>query len=252
MPTIPFPKKKVPRAQAEAELAVLERTYPNAATALEYEDPYTLLIAVILSAQTTDAGVNRVTPFLFERYPTPQDLANAKLPEVEKIIKPTGFFRMKAKNIVNAAKALVEKHGGHVPRERESLESIPGVGRKTASVVMSVAFGDAALAVDTHVFRVAHRLGLTLGKTPREVEQDLTALVPREKWRHAHHWLILHGRAICKAPWPLCEECPVSGLCPTVSIRARVAKTAAGLRRRGAPGAGAPRPARSVSKRKKG
>ena len=251
MPAIPFPKKKVPKAQAEAELAILERTYPNAVTALDYQDPYTLLIAVILSAQTTDAGVNRVTPFLFERYPTPQALARANLSDVEKIVKPTGFFRMKAKNIVNAARALVENYGGEVPRRREALESIPGVGRKTASVVMSVAFGDAALAVDTHVFRVSHRLGLTLGKTPREVEEDLTALVPRENWRHAHHWLILHGRAICKAPWPLCEECPVSALCPTVAIRARVARTVAALRRRDGAGAGARRPARSASKRKK-
>ncbi|MBV8355215.1 MAG: endonuclease III [Candidatus Eremiobacteraeota bacterium] len=219
---MPFPKKKIGRAVGLQELAILERTYPGAATALDYADPYTLLIAVILSAQTTDAGVNRVTPFLFEKYPKPQALARAKLSDVEKIIKPTGFFRMKAKSIVGAAKALVERYDGEVPRDREELESIPGVGRKTAAVVMAVAFEGAAIAVDTHVFRVSHRLGLTLGKTPRDVEDDLEKIVPREKWRHVSHWLILHGRAICKAPWPLCEECPVSKLCPTVPIRARV------------------------------
>src|SRR5579872_819637 len=150
VPSIPFPKRKVPLDVARKDLEILEKTYPHAATALDYENVFNLLIAVILSAQTTDESVNRVTPFLFEKYPTPQALASAKLSDVEKIVKPTGFFRMKAKNIVNAAKALVERYGGEVPRERESLESIPGVGRKTASVVMSVAFGEAAIAVDTH------------------------------------------------------------------------------------------------------
>ncbi|HXP93422.1 MAG TPA: endonuclease III [Candidatus Binatia bacterium] len=218
MPKIPFPRKKVSRAVALEELAILERTYPNAVTALDYRDPWTLLIAVILSAQSTDAGVNKVTPVLFKRYPTPQALARARPAEVEKIVKSTGFFRTKARNIVNASKAIVESYGAGVPRDRESLESLPGVGRKTAGVVMSVAFGEAAFAVDTHVFRVSHRLGLTLGKTPREVEEDVTKIVPREKWRFAHHWLILHGRQICKAQRPLCERCPVNKLCPTAKI----------------------------------
>jgi endonuclease-3 len=224
VPSIPFPKRKVPLAIAREELKLLEKTYPEAATALDYSNVFNLLIAVILSAQTTDVGVNRVTPFLFEKYPTPQALANAKLRDVEKIIKPTGFFHTKAKSIVNAAKALVEHHGGQVPKDRESLESLPGVGRKTANVVMSVAFGEAAIAVDTHVFRVSHRLGLTLGKNPRDVEDDLIRIVPLEKQPHVSHWLILHGRAICKAPWPKCEECPVVKLCPTPPIRARVLK----------------------------
>jgi endonuclease-3 len=223
VPSVPFPKKKVPRNVAVQQLAILEKAYPAAKTALDYTNPYELLIAVILSAQTTDAGVNRVTPFLFEKYPTPQALAKARLPDVEKIIKPTGFFRTKAKNIVNAAKALVEQHGGEVPREREALETIPGVGRKTANVVMSVVFEEAAIAVDTHVFRVSHRLGISLGKNPREVEDDLIRVVPPEKQRFVSHWLILHGRAICKAPWPLCEQCPASALCPTPPIRAKVA-----------------------------
>jgi endonuclease III len=221
VPAIPFPKKKVPRKVALDELAILERTYPHAATALEYENDFQLLIAVILSAQTTDARVNMTTPALFAKYPTPQKLAAAKQSDVEQIIKSTGFFRMKAKNIINCARDLVERFGGQVPREREQLESLAGVGRKTASVVMAAAFHEAALAVDTHVFRVAHRLGLTLGTTPRQVEDDLTALVPRAKWGDATHWLILHGRQICKAPIPRCPRCPVNSLCPTPRILAK-------------------------------
>lgn len=225
MPSIPFPKRKVSLDVAREELRLLERAYPDAQTALDYRDEFSLLIAVILSAQTTDAGVNRVTPFLFEKYPTPEALANAKIADVEKIIKPTGFFHSKAKSITNAAKAIVERCAGEVPRDRETLESIPGVGRKTASVVLANAFGEPAIAVDTHVFRVSHRLGLTLGKNPREVEDDLAKIVQKKKWRDLSHWLILHGRAICKAPWPLCEQCPVVKLCPTPPLRARVKKT---------------------------
>jgi len=220
-PKIPFPARKVTRAVALQELALLERAYPQAVTALEYDSPFTLLIAVILSAQTTDARVNLTTPFLFAKYPTPQALAEAPLTDVEELIKSTGFFRMKAKSIVGAARALVEKYGGEVPSTREELEALPGVGRKTASVVMSVAFQEAAFAVDTHVFRVAHRLGLSLGKTPRDVENDVVKLLPPEKLRFAHHWLILHGRAICKAPVPLCDRCPVRQLCPSAPIVAR-------------------------------
>ncbi len=220
-PGIPFPKKKVARALAVRELEILENAYPQAVTALTYDSPFTLLIAVILSAQCTDARVNMTTPQLFAKYPTPQALGSAELPDVEAIIKACGFFRMKAKNIVAAARAIASEHGGEVPRERERLEALPGVGRKTASVVISVAFKEAAFAVDTHVFRVAHRLGLTLGKNPREVEDDVVKLVPSEKLRHAHHWLILHGRTICKAPTPLCGRCPVAELCPSAPIVAR-------------------------------
>ena len=220
-PKIPFPSRKVTRAVAEAELAILERTYPQAVTALDYESPFTLLIAVILSAQTTDVRVNLVTPFLFAKYPTPQALAAARLPDVEEIVKSSGFYRMKAKNIVAASRELVERYGGEVPQDRDALEALPGVGRKTANVVLSVAFGAAAFAVDTHVFRVSHRLGLTLGKTPRAVEDDVVKLVPPEKLRFAHHWLILHGRTICKAPVPRCAECPVRELCPSAPLVAR-------------------------------
>ncbi|HEY5258974.1 MAG TPA: endonuclease III [Candidatus Baltobacteraceae bacterium] len=239
---IPFPKKKVSKAVALEELAILERSYPNAVTALTYRNAFELLVAVILSAQCTDARVNLTTPKLFARYPTPQALAKADPAEVETIVRSCGFFRMKTKNVIAAARGLVENHRGEVPSQREALEALPGVGRKTANVVMSVAFEEAAFAVDTHVFRVAHRLGLTLGKTPRQVEEDVTALIPREKWRHAHHWLILHGRAVCKAPTPLCGACPVNALCPTaklVLVRKKSAPTG-----RGAKGAAARRPAR--------
>ncbi|MBV9269482.1 MAG: endonuclease III [Candidatus Eremiobacteraeota bacterium] len=219
---IPFPKRKVSRETAQAELDILERTYPNAVTALQYTNPFELLVAVTLSAQTTDARVNMTTPTLFEKYPHARALAEARQEDVEEIVKSTGFFRQKSKNIIATARELVEKYDAQVPREREQLEALPGVGRKTANVVMSVAFEEEAIAVDTHVFRVSHRLGLTTGKMPRDVENDLMKLVPREKWRHAHHWLILHGRAICKAPTPLCGACPVKKICPTPPIIAKM------------------------------
>jgi len=242
---IPFPKRKVTRAVALEELAILEAAYPAAVTALDYRNPFELLVAVILSAQCTDARVNLTTPRLFAAYPDAAALAAADPVDVEVIIKSCGFFRMKAKNIVNAARALVAEHGGEVPREREALEALPGVGRKTANVVLSVAFEGPAFAVDTHVFRVAHRLGLTLGKTPRAVEDDVTRLIPSEKWRHAHHWLILHGRAICKAPTPLCSTCPVT-MCPSRTLVAKTKTKSASVRaRRDAPAAAVPRPARS-------
>jgi endonuclease-3 len=245
---IPFPKRKVSRAVAHEELAILERTYPHAVTALDYRNPFELLIAVILSAQCTDARVNLTTPTLFAKYPDARALAAADQDDLEQIIKSCGFFRTKAKNIIAAAQALVGEHGGKVPSDSAALEALPGVGRKTANVVMSVAFEEAAFAVDTHVFRVAHRLGLTLATTPRGVEEDVTALVPRDKWRHAHHWLILHGRAICKAPTPLCARCPVT-MCPSRPIVEKALekklKSAAARVRPSAPGAAAPRPRRS-------
>ncbi len=233
-PKIPFPARKVSRAIAERELAILEATYPHAVTALDYDSPFTLLIAVILSAQCTDARVNLTTPHLFAAYPTPEALGNARPEDVEQIVKSCGFFRMKAKNVIAAARAIAERYGGEVPAQREDLEALPGVGRKTANVVLSVAFREAAFAVDTHVFRVAHRLGLTLGKTPRQVEDDVVKLVPAEKLRYAHHWLILHGRTICKAPTPLCERCPASALCPSAPIVERVLRAKARAKTRAA------------------
>ncbi len=223
MPRIPFPKKKIPRRTALEELAILESLYPHAVTALNYDSEFQLLVAVILSAQCTDARVNMTTPALFAKYPTAEKLALARQSDVEKIIKSCGFFRMKAKNIIACARDVVERFGGRVPHERDDLESLAGVGRKTASVVMAAAFNAEALAVDTHVFRVAHRLGLTTGTTPRQVEEDLTALVPPKKWGDATHWLIMHGRQVCKAPTPLCYRCPVNALCPTPRIIKRTA-----------------------------
>jgi len=220
-PRIPFPGRTVPRARALAELALLEARYPSRETALAFSSPFTLLVAVILSAQCTDARVNLTTPALFAAYPSPCALAEADVADVEALVKSCGFFRTKARNIVAAARAIVAEHGGEVPREREALERLPGVGRKTASVVLSVAFSAAAFAVDTHVFRVARRLGLTLAKTPRGVEDDVVRLVPETKLRHAHHWLIYHGREVCKAPRPLCAECVVQSLCPSAPIVAR-------------------------------
>jgi endonuclease-3 len=256
-PVIPFPTRKVPAAVGRRELAILEKTYPNAVTALDYDSPFTLLVAVMLSAQTTDVRVNLITPFLFAKYPDAASLARADVGDVETLIKSSGFFRTKARNIIRTAQELVEHYHGEVPSDREALEALPGVGRKTASVVVSVAFAGAALAVDTHVFRVSHRLGLTLGKTPREVEDDVTKLVPPEKLRHAHHWLILHGRQICKAPTPLCHQCPVAQLCPSAPIVARVLhakvklKNASAPARRDAPAAATRRPARSPSAKKR-
>ncbi len=254
MVSIPFPKRKVTRKIALAELAILAAAYPAAVTALQYRNPFELLVAVILSAQCTDARVNLTTPHLFAAYPDAAALAAAELRDVEQIIKSCGFFRMKAKNIVNAARALVADHGGEVPRDREGLEALPGVGRKTAAVVLSVAFEGAAFAVDTHVFRVSHRLGLTLGKTPRDVEEDVTKLVPPDQWRHAHHWLILHGRETCKAPTPQCHACPVT-MCPSRPLVAKTrtlprsaaagAKSASAPVRRGAAAGAARRPPRS-------
>ncbi|MHB8141107.1 MAG: endonuclease III [Vulcanimicrobiaceae bacterium] len=243
MNSIPFPKRRVNRAVALAQLSILERAYPDAATALIYHSPFELLIAVILSAQCTDARVNLTTPQLFARYPTPQALGAAHGADVERLVKSCGFYRMKAKHIVSASRDLVKRFGGEVPATREALESLAGVGRKTASVVLAVAFQEPAFAVDTHVFRVAHRLGLTTGTTPAGVERDVTALLPRERWTAAHHWLILHGRAICKAPMPQCSRCPVSELCPSAKI---VAKTAAGRNRKGVPAAAVRRSALHV------
>jgi endonuclease-3 len=226
-PKIPFPARKVSRAVAVRELELLEAAYPQAVTALDYESPFTLLIAVILSAQCTDARVNLTTPHLFAAYPTPAALGSAAQEDVEAIVKSCGFFRMKAKNVIAASRAIAENYGGEVPANREELEALPGVGRKTANVVLSVAFEEAAFAVDTHVFRVSHRLGLTLGKTPRAVEDDVVKLVPPEKLRFAHHWLILHGRAICKAPTPLCDRCVVAEICPSAPIVERVLRSKA-------------------------
>jgi endonuclease-3 len=180
---------------------------------LEHINPFTLLVAVVLSAQATDAGVNKATPALFAVADTPEKMAALGEERVQELIKTIGLYRTKAKNLVALSKKILQEHGGQVPRTREALEALPGVGRKTANVVLNVAFGQATIAVDTHIFRVGNRTGMATGKTPLEVETKLDRVVPAEYKRHAHHWLILHGRYVCVARRPLCEKCLIADLC---------------------------------------
>ena len=193
--------------------ATLRAANPEPASELEYASVFELLAAVLLSAQATDRGVNKATRALFAIAPTPQKMLALGLPAGENAIRTIGLYRTKAKNLIATCRILVEQHGGQVPRTREALEALPGVGRKTANVILNVAFGEATLAVDTHVFRVANRTGLAVGKTPLEVEPRLLERVPDEFLQHAHHWLILHGRYVCLARRPLCEVCAVAKLC---------------------------------------
>ncbi len=180
---------------------------------LEFINPYTLLIAVVLSAQATDAGVNRATKVLFEKVRTPEDMLALGEAKLKDYIKTIGLYNSKAKNIIALSRLLVERHGSQVPPSREALETLPGVGRKTANVVLNVAFGEPTIAVDTHIFRLCNRTGLAPGKTPLEVEQRLERVVPEGRKLHAHHWLILHGRYVCKARRPDCPACVVRDLC---------------------------------------
>ena len=186
---------------------------PEPASELEYASVFELLAAVLLSAQATDRGVNKATRRLFAIAPTPQKMLDLGVAALEEAIKTIGLFRSKAKNLHATCRILVEQYGGQVPRTREALEALPGVGRKTANVVLNVAFGESTLAVDTHVFRVANRTGLAIGQTPLEVETGLLARVPDEFLGNAHHWLILHGRYVCLARRPLCEICAVARWC---------------------------------------
>ena len=191
----------------------LSASRPIPQTELEFINPFTLLVAVVLSAQATDAGVNKATPALFALADTPEKMAALGEARVRDLIKTIGLFRTKAKNVVALSERLVAEHGGQVPRTREALEALPGVGRKTTNVVLNVAFGESTIAVDTHIFRVGNRTGMATGKNPLEVEQKLEAVVPGEYKRHAHHWLILHGRYTCLARKPLCERCVIADLC---------------------------------------
>jgi endonuclease-3 len=180
---------------------------------LEYINPYTLLVAVVLSAQATDAGVNRATKALFAKVRTPQDMLALGEAGLKDHIKTIGLYNSKAKNVIALSQILVAQHGGEVPASREALERLPGVGRKTANVVLNIAFGEPTIAVDTHIFRLSNRTGLASGKTPLEVERRLERVVPAERKLHAHHWLILHGRYVCKARRPDCPACVVRDLC---------------------------------------
>ena len=212
-PTIRAPRGAKARAPQIVER--LAREYPVAETALVHSDPFQLLVATVLSAQTTDDRVNMVAPVLFARFPDAAALAGAPLPEVEEIIKSTGFFRAKSRAIVAMAQDLVARYGGQVPPRMEDLVTLPGVGRKTANVVLGVAFGVAGFPVDTHVLRLTRRLGLTTSTDPVRIEAEVTAMVPSEEWTALGLRLILHGRRVCLARSPRCEKCVLNDICPS-------------------------------------
>ena len=200
-------------AEIEEAFRRFQAARPEPRGELEHIDAFTLLVAVVLSAQATDAGVNKATPALFAAADTPEKMAALGEARVQELIKTIGLYRTKARNVVALSRKIVEEHGGAVPRTRAALEALPGVGRKTANVVLNVAFGEPTIAVDTHIFRVGNRTGLATGRTPLEVETRLEQVVPERFKRHAHHWLILHGRYVCVARRPLCGSCVIADLC---------------------------------------
>jgi endonuclease-3 len=200
-------------ADVRGFLEALRRANPNPRSELAYADPFTLLVAVVLSAQATDASVNKATRGLFAAAPTPAAMVALGVEGVAAHIRTIGLWQGKARNVVELSRLLLERHGGAVPRDREALEALPGVGRKTANVVLNVAFGEATMAVDTHVFRLGNRTGIAPGKTPRAVEDALMARVPADLLGNAHHWLILHGRYVCKARSPECWRCGAAAWC---------------------------------------
>jgi len=201
----------------EALYARLAAANPEPRSELDYHDPFTLLVAVVLSAQATDAGVNKATGPLFAEVATPQAMLELGEERLAERIRTIGLYRTKARNVIALSRLLVERHGGRVPAEREALEALPGVGRKTANVVLNIAFGQPTIAVDTHVFRVANRTGLAPGKDVEAVERGLLAVTPPHWLLHAHHWLILHGRHVCKARKPECDACVIRDLCAFAS-----------------------------------
>ena len=202
------------RARARKINRALKRAYPDARIALDFSNPLELLVATILSAQCTDERVNMVTPALFAKYTSARDWAKADLPTLERLVHSTGFFRAKARAIVGMAQALVERHGGEVPQTRDALTALPGVGLKTANVILGNAFGQQAIAVDTHVFRVSQRLGLARSEDADEIHDQLVAVLPRTEWTLTTHLLTTHGRRSCSARKPACPVCPVRILCP--------------------------------------
>ena len=205
--------KNLPKADVQAMFQRFQEITPEPKGELEYVNAFTLLVAVVLSAQATDAGVNKATRALFAAAPTPAAMVALGQETIEQYIKTIGLYRTKAKNVFLLSQLLLERHGGEVPAERESLEALPGVGRKTANVVLNIFFGQLTMAVDTHVFRVSNRTGLAMAANPLAVEQKLLKVVPSEFMLHAHHWLILHGRYICKARTPECWRCPIREWC---------------------------------------
>lgn len=212
-------KKTSAKKTADEAVRLLEKYYPDAECALHHENPLQLLIATILSAQCTDERVNMVTPALFKKFPTAEALAKAPVGALEKLIRSTGFYKNKAKNIKACCQAIVREHGGEVPRDLESLVRLAGVGRKTANVVLGNAFGIASgVVVDTHVTRLSNRLGLVKGTDAVKIERELNELVEEKHWIQFSHWLIHHGRQICKARKPLCEKCFLQEICPKIGV----------------------------------
>jgi endonuclease-3 len=207
------------RARARGILAKLTRLYPDVRSALDFADPLQLLVATILSAQCTDRRVNTVTPALFARYPDARAFAEADQRELETYIKPTGFFRNKAKNLILCCRGLMERHGGVVPGTLPELVQLRGIGRKTANVILGNAFTVPGIPVDTHVGRLSRRMGLTVHKNPVKVERDLMALIPKARWTDFGHRMIFHGRQVCRARRPRCEECVLAKLCPKVGVQ---------------------------------
>ncbi len=201
------------KAEIEEAFRRFAAANPEPRGELHHVNPFTLLVAVVLSAQATDAGVNKATPALFALADTPEKMAKLGEERVRELIKTIGLFRTKAKNVIALSQILVAQHGGKVPHDREALEALPGVGRKTANVVLNIAFGEPTIAVDTHIFRIGNRTGLAVGKTPLDVELKLLDVVPDKYRLHAHHWLILHGRYVCLARRSLCEKCIIADLC---------------------------------------
>lgn len=201
------------KTDKQTALAILEQLYYGAKPALIYKTPYELLVAVILSAQCTDERVNKVTAVLFEKYNTPEKMVTLTQDQLEKYIFSCGFYKMKAEHILSASRDIIDRFQGEVPQTIAELMTLAGVGKKTANVVFSVAFGGQAIAVDTHVFRVSNRLGLAKGKTPEEVEKGLQRAIPKNDWSSAHHWLIWHGRKVCHSRKPDCENCPLKSVC---------------------------------------
>ncbi len=229
--------KPFTRAEAEEFFARLKKIDPEPKTELQYVNPYTLLVAVVMSAQATDKGVNKATAPLFKAVTRPEQMVALGEEKLAQAIKTIGLYRGKAKNVIALSKILIEQHGGKVPKDRAALEALPGVGRKTANVVLNVAFGEPTIAVDTHIFRVSNRTNLAPGKNVLEVEMKLETVVPDHYKSHAHHWLILHGRYTCVARKPLCPTCVVRDLCrfqdktkelpavkPKMSLRAKPSK----------------------------
>ena len=209
----PRKSKTMSRDEVRSFLEALAKANPNPRSELSYINPYTLLIAVVLSAQATDASVNRATETLFAEASTPDAMVRLGVDGVAKHIRSIGLWQGKARNVIELSRQLIERHGGHVPQAREELEELPGVGRKTANVVLNVAFGESTMAVDTHIFRLGNRTGIAPGKTPREVEDALVKRIPPALLRDAHHWLILHGRYVCKARLPECWRCITAQWC---------------------------------------